>query len=128
MTKEEICDKILELFKGDKSFSWDQIREFPNSIPLDYYEIENYIKFLIGENMLRQHEFNGKPYIAMTEKGWFVMTNVITEGYVAQKLNNDEVDNRNISTLRYAKWATIFAGLSLLCWVIDKLFFNNNSL
>jgi hypothetical protein len=123
MEKEEICDLLLKQFKGNKSLTWADIQEasFYTKIDSDYFVVENYVKFLIGENMLKEELINARFYVLLTEKGWFVMTNCNTDGYVAKQLQQKKHEHREQQTLRYAKWATIFAAGTILTWILDKI-------
>jgi len=84
MTKEIIFDKILKKFEGNLSFTWDDIHQesFYKDIDSDYFVIENHLNFLIGDGSIKEVvDSNGKTYLSLSRKGWFKMTNNITDGY-----------------------------------------------
>ncbi|HEY5823184.1 MAG TPA: hypothetical protein VIT44_02390 [Cyclobacteriaceae bacterium] len=125
MENELICDKILRKFEGNKSFSWEQVHEksFYESVSPDYFVVENHIKFLIGDNAL--HETGTSPtYLSLTPKGWFIMTDSSKFGYVAKRQAELTKENREKSTLTWAKWATIVAIISVIIWAVDKILSN----
>jgi hypothetical protein len=51
----QIQDGILEKFRGNKSFSWNDIHkeEFFKSIHENYFEVENNVKALIANDFLQ---------------------------------------------------------------------------
>ena len=124
MDKDYICDLLLKQFEGNKSFSWEELHKesFYGKVDENYFVVENYIKYLIGENMLKEYLHHGSFYVSLTEKGWFVMTNFETDGYVSKRALQNKIELRDRQTLKYAKWATIISGVTLLTWLIDKLY------
>jgi len=122
MENDELFDGILKKFVGNKSLSWEAIHaeEFYRDLNSDYFVVENHLNFLIGEGMLKESE-EPNPYISLTRKGWYVMTNTEKAGYVAKLGNRLKKEQREKSTLTWAKWATIFAAVTIITWVVDKL-------
>ena len=121
MDNELICDKILDKFRGNKSFTWDEVHqpEFYNSINSDYYVVENHIKFLLGDDSLQ--EIGNPPSLSKTPKGWFIMTDSGKFGYVAKRQEERRKETRENLTLHWAKWATIITVISLVIWILDRV-------
>jgi len=97
MTKEIIFDKILKKFEGNLSFTWDDIHQetFYKDIDSDYFVIENHLIFLLGDGSIKEVvDSNGKTYLSLSRKGWFKMTNNITDGY--NKSRKKEIRERNL--------------------------------
>jgi hypothetical protein len=122
MENEELFDAILHKFEGDKSFSRDQIRNesFYKDLNTDYFAVENHLNFLIGEEVLKE-SYDAVPYVSLTRKGWFIMTNPGVAGYVIRKKESLRKEKREKATLVWAKWATIFGALAVVTWIVDKL-------
>lgn len=97
MTKEIIFDKILKKFEGNLSFTWDDIHQesFYKDIDSDYFVIENHLNFLIGDGSIKEVvDSNSETYLSLSRKGWFKMTNNITDGY--NNSRKKEMRERNL--------------------------------
>jgi len=83
---EELLDAILKKFEGNLSYTWKdfQTKALYESLDSDYFVVENHLNRLIGDEVLKESN-DPVPYISMTRKGWFVMTNPEIAGYVTQK-------------------------------------------
>lgn len=118
LEKAKLSDAILLKFKGNKTISWDEVKEEAfNDIHSDYYVIENRIKFLLGENILKEQTTLGvKVYImlSMTNKGWGVMTDIESEGYVAQVKIEIGSEKKRIRNYRIGIATLIVAALALI--------------
>jgi len=119
---EELLDAILKKFEGNLSYTWKdfQTKAFYESLNSDYFVVENHLNRLIGDEVLKESN-DPVPYISMTRKGWFVMTNPEIAGYVTQKKEARKKEEREKATLKWAKWATIFAAATIMTWIFDKL-------
>lgn len=122
MENEELFDAILKKFTGNKSFSWDEIhtKNFYYDLNTDYFVVENHLNFLIGQEVLKESS-DSVPYVALTRKGWYVMTNPEIAGYVTQRADRILKEKREKATLRWSRWAAIFAAAAIATWIIDKL-------
>jgi len=84
----KICDGVLEKFRGNKSFDWDTMHDksFYGSIDDEYFEVENVINLLLGQgvNELEEYEHDGKTYVRLTKKGFYTISDLKNEGYVAK--------------------------------------------
>jgi hypothetical protein len=122
MESPEIFDRILRKFQGNKSFSWDDVhnKDFYESISSDYFVVENHLNFLIGDGSI-QEKLETPTMLCLSRKGWFIMTNPEIEGYETKELNRKKRESRERKTLIWAKWATIFAAISIVAWLIDQL-------
>ena len=107
LEKAKLSDAILLKFRGNITVSWDEIKEGAfNAVHSDYYVIENRIKFLLGENVLKQETKIGvKIYLmlSMTDKGWAIMTDMGNAGYVAKAIK----ERNNLRWLRAVQIAVI---------------------
>jgi hypothetical protein len=60
-----LCDAVLDKFRGNKSFTWDEMHneEFYRSINNSYFVVENVINFLLSneENCLEEKLFGPNP-------------------------------------------------------------------
>jgi len=83
---EEFLDAILKTFEENLSYTWNdlQTKAFYESLDSDYFVVENHLNRLIGDEVLKESN-DPVPYISMTRKGWFVMTNPEIAGYVTKK-------------------------------------------
>jgi hypothetical protein len=87
MKKEIIFDLILKKFEGNKSFTWEDVhkKEFYEDIDRNYFVVENHLNFLIGDGTIKEtNDLPVDPYLSLSRKGWFMMTNCKTEGYEAK--------------------------------------------
>ncbi|MBS1661877.1 MAG: hypothetical protein JST68_12595 [Bacteroidetes bacterium] len=122
MENEELFDAILKKFTGDKSFSRDEIKstDFYADLNSDYFVVENHLNFLIGQEMLKESN-DQPPFVSLTRKGWFVMTNSSSAGYVTQRKEREKKERREKATLLWAALSAIFAAAAIATWLIDKL-------
>lgn len=113
----KICDAILEKFRGNKSFNWDEIHgeQFFASIHADYYVVENNLNFLLapGVNELEVYEYNGIKYVRLTRKGFYTISDIKHEGYVAKwaKVNREKA------------WKYVAGGIAVLTFVLVSIRF-----
>jgi len=89
--KAKILDDILTRFKGNVRVKWSDLQnELGNT--REYYVTENNIKYLLGEGLLKENEFDKD--LALTDKGFAVYTDLTTLGYV--KKAKDESRDKKI--------------------------------
>ncbi len=133
--KSIICDAILKKFDGNTHYTWKLLHEesFYKSINESYFVVENHIKYLLGENILHENSNNATSaefvYIQLSSKGWFMMTNIDTEGFVAIERKSKEKerakDDREIKTLDYAKKAFIIGVIGAILTALTLIKCNN---
>lgn len=83
---EKLKDLVLDKFRGNKSFNWEQIRDisFYKNIHTDYYVIENTIKFLLADKSLI-YEFDISKqdrFLRLSDKGFYMISDLNKLGYV----------------------------------------------
>jgi hypothetical protein len=80
LEKGKLLDEILALFDGNKTRNFTELREqFGEE---RYFLIENHLKFLVGENVVEDHQ--GK--LCLSPKGFAIYTDLKNLGYESREL------------------------------------------
>jgi len=98
MTKMEnakLCDEILRLFEGNKTVTWESLREKYGDGKYDYHIRENKINFLISDGQLeRVMTADIKHALVLTSKGFATMTDLENLGYVSKEVEAEKKINQ----------------------------------
>jgi hypothetical protein len=119
MKKENaiVCDGILEKFRGNKSYDWETIHapQFYASIHEEYYVVENHLNFLLGQgiNELEEYEHNYKKYIRLSRKGFYTISDLKHEGYIAKWKKEN----------RAKWWKYVAGGIAILTFLLVSVRF-----
>lgn len=118
MINEIICDNILRKFEGNKSISWDRLKDkdFYYNIDPDFYVVEEHINFLIKDRTLREVD----SAVSLTTKGWFILTNAEKVGYVARRIENAQWEKSERDTRLTLLWAAGIAAAAIVLWLAMK--------
>lgn len=80
--REIFLDNILKRFSGDVPIYKAVLRKEYESDMATYYHIENELKYLEGEGII---EFVGSKLYKLKPKGWAMLANMDTMGFVAKE-------------------------------------------
>lgn len=94
LKRAKTLDQILLKFRGNITVKWSDLQAGNWNDVAPYYVCENYINYLISDNMLRRD--TALNSLSLTEKGLATMTDLRSLGYV--KKSREEFLN---DTVRY---------------------------
>jgi hypothetical protein len=119
ITNEIICDNILRKFEGNFTYAHASIRQrdFYANIDPDYTIVEDHINFLLRDNTLRETDSG----LALTTKGWFILTNADRVGYVARRIESVRKEQVERETRALFRWTTVIVGFVLMGWLAYKV-------
>lgn len=125
MNREEraiTLDKLLRKFEGAATLTNKQIRkeEFYKEINENWYEVENLLAQLIGDEMLEDPSLNkqiplGWQSLKQTAKGWATMCDCENSGYLARVKDIERKERLDI----LVKWATCFGVFPVIASIIE---------
>ena len=126
LEKAKLCDAVLDKFRGDASFTWDEMHNeaFFKSIDDSYFVVENTLKFLLSkeENCLEEKLFyDAIVRVCLSPKGFGILGD-ISQNYTS--LSNEKEENKKIANnaVFWAKWAAILAGIGILLSVVIEIY------
>ncbi|MEO5978629.1 MAG: hypothetical protein ABIS36_19545 [Chryseolinea sp.] len=122
MINEIICDNILRKFEGNKSISWERLKdkEFYFNIDPDFHVVQEHINFLIKDRTLREVD----AAVSLTTKGWFILTNAEKVGYVARRIENAQWEKSERDRRIALLWAAAIAAAAIVSWIAVKFILN----